>query len=198
MRRRVCEATLDALCRIGYDRLSLKLVAKAAGVSQGAITHHFRSKSDLLIGAFEHMIAEWHEARLRFRAANPSISLEQFLRFLWDQVFKKPAYIAAIELMLAARADPDLQQRLRAILAGWLEVKDVLAEEIVGPSVAGIPRQEFIQLSSSLMRGLAVYASLSLDAELDQQLVDQWIELTKTLVNGPHKSARIDRNKRQL
>ena len=100
--------------------------------------------------------------------------------------------------MLAARADPDLQQRLRAILAGWLEVEDVLAEEIVGPSVAGIPRQEFIQLSSSLMRGLAVYASLSLDAELDQQLVDQWIELTKTLVNGPHKSARIDRNKRQL
>lgn len=187
MRRRICEATLETLCAVGFERLSLAMVAARAGISKGAITHHFPSKSDILVGAFEHMIAEWQEERIAFNASKEAITIEDYLRFLWKHVFSRPNYIAAIDLMLAARADADLQDRLRLVLGEWMKVRDILAEQIMGPDVAGIPRIKYVQLSLCLMRGMAIHDSFNIEDQTNEDLLDTWIEMTKRLI-GHHQS----------
>lgn len=187
MRRRICEATLEVLCMVGFDRLSLAMVAAQAGISRGAITHHFHSKSDILVGSFEHMIAEWQKERVAFSSSKEAITLEDYLRFLWKQVFNRPTYIASIDLMLAARADADLQSRLRVVLADWMDVRDLLAQEIVGPDVAGIPRAKYMQLSLSVMRGMAVHESFNVEPQINDALLDTWIEMTTRLIENDRR-----------
>ena len=190
MRRRICEATLETLCEVGFDRLSLAMVAEKARISRGAITHHFPSKSDILVGSFQHMIAEWQAERVRFNALCTKATLEDYLRFLWKQVFSRPKYTAAIGLMLAARADEELQAKLRSVLADWMKVRDILAEEILGPDVAGIPRARYMQISLSIMRGMAIHESIDVEEQTSEILLDSWISMTKRLIaSQPSSSA---------
>ena len=62
-RRRLCQAALDVLCEVGYESLTTPLIAARAGVSRGAQTHHFATKADLLVAAFEHLLQTWEDAR---------------------------------------------------------------------------------------------------------------------------------------
>lgn len=193
MRHRICEATLQGLCTIGFDRLSLGLVAEIAGISRGAITHHFPSKTEILVGAFEHMTAEWKRERLAFMALQPVISAEDYLRFLWKNVFSRATYVAAIDLMVAARTDADLQERLRAVLAEWMSVRDAMAEKAIGSDVGGIPRARYMQVSLAVMRGLAIHESFDLDDRTSETLFDTWLAITTALITRTTSGGRQTR-----
>lgn len=55
---------MDLVAAEGIEALTIRRVADAAGVSIGAVQHHFATKSDLLAAAFEQVIADTR-ARLR-------------------------------------------------------------------------------------------------------------------------------------
>ncbi|QNQ11157.1 TetR/AcrR family transcriptional regulator [Sphingomonas alpina] len=48
-RRRILEATIGCLYRMGYSAVTIAVVAKEAGVSRGIISYHFASKADLMV-----------------------------------------------------------------------------------------------------------------------------------------------------
>ncbi|HST66885.1 MAG TPA: TetR/AcrR family transcriptional regulator, partial [Mycobacteriales bacterium] len=66
--RRVLEAAVECLVERGWSGTTTTLVAERAGVSRGAQLHHYRTKSDLLVAAVEHL-AERRSAELRAEAA---------------------------------------------------------------------------------------------------------------------------------
>ena len=47
-RDRICRAVADCLTEHGYADTSINRVVELAGVSKGALQHHFRSKEDLM------------------------------------------------------------------------------------------------------------------------------------------------------
>src|SRR3989442_2723877 len=53
-RRRLLEATVDCLYRLGYSRTTTTEIAERAGVSRGAQLHHFPTKAELVTTAVEH------------------------------------------------------------------------------------------------------------------------------------------------
>jgi AcrR family transcriptional regulator len=188
MRLRLAEAVLETLCAVGYERLSTGLVASHAGVSRGALSHHFPSKADMLVGGFEHLLKQWEAGRVAFvRGRETPIPLADYLRHLWYDVFTKPAYVAAIELMLAARTDPDLQERLRAVLAEWVKTRDALWAHVIGYEDwdrlgEGISRENFLHLNLSVLRGMAIHASFNMDDTVNDRLLEAWIALATTSV----------------
>jgi len=81
-------------------------VAEEAGMSRGAMLHHFDNGGASMQAA----IAELHEKRLQaFRRSAESTVHEvgTLVRAYWKQVSSK-TFIAFHELALAARTDPDL------------------------------------------------------------------------------------------
>ena len=54
MRKRLIDAAIDCLCEHGYAATTLQSVTDVAGVSRGAILHHFPNKVDLMIAVAEH------------------------------------------------------------------------------------------------------------------------------------------------
>lgn len=103
---RLIDATIRCIIRYGYARTTTPRVAEEAGLSRGAMLHHFENGGALMQAA----IAELHEKRLRaFRrsADNTVHDVRRLVRAYWKQVSGQ-TFTAFHELALAARTDGDL------------------------------------------------------------------------------------------
>lgn len=191
MRWRLCEAALDVLSEVGYERLSTPLISARAQVSRGAQTHHFPTKADILVGAFEHLLKRWEKSRVDFLAYHPPPApLDSYLRHIWYGVFAQPSYIAALELMLAARADEALRERLQAALAEWTEKRDEIWSHLIGFQTTNQTTSEFLRLNLCMFRGMAIHASFNKDDTINDALLEAWIKIAKQIApssGGPER-----------
>ena len=108
-RRQIIEATLRCFSKLGYFHTTTPAIAEEAGLSRGAMLHHFPSRIDVVRAAVEHL----HAKRLKaFRAAVDGLPSGEnrahaALRAHWEQL-RHPLYAVFIELCVAARTDPEL------------------------------------------------------------------------------------------
>ncbi|MFN3524706.1 MAG: TetR/AcrR family transcriptional regulator [Paracoccus sp. (in: a-proteobacteria)] len=192
MREKACIATLQALTEVGYERISTKLIADRARVSRGALTHHFPMRNDLLVAAFEYLLTSW-ETSWPFAAdpAPPRLGIEDLIDALWERLFSTEQYMAATELMLAARMDGNLGQRLRDVQLRWSGIRDAIATKILGMTPDNETNHLFLQLNLCLLRGIAVHKSFDNDPAVDQKLLSLWKDIVRAqkVVDVPDPSA---------
>ena len=118
-RARLVEATIRCLLKFGYSGTTTPKVAAEAGLSRGAMLHHFENGGALM----QATIAELLDRRLRaFRraVANPSSDVRTLVRTYWKQLLS-PAFAAFIELAIAARTDKSLARILEPAQADFRE-----------------------------------------------------------------------------
>lgn len=111
-RVRILDATIDCLVEKGYSGLSTNEVTLRAGVSRGAMHHHFPNRMALVAAVIEHtfyvrmerFLEDYFSAiRGRTDASMAEIATEKY----WDSVQTRE-YAAYLELAIAARTDDDL------------------------------------------------------------------------------------------
>lgn len=115
-RNQILEATLQCLVGLGYTQTSTEKIAQKAGVSRGAMTHHFKSRADVFEAAAEYIIdqriAEYEDACRRIRLPEGSLatyeSMLETLEMLQKYYFARPSFIALNELQRGARTDKEL------------------------------------------------------------------------------------------
>ena len=116
-RRRLLDATVACLFERGYAGTTTTEIASRAGVSRGAQLHHFPKKDELVVSALEHVF-ELRLAEMSAAIAEPpSGSREHRLAMLIDAMwpmFKGPTFYAWLELVVASRTDPALNDAVRA------------------------------------------------------------------------------------
>jgi AcrR family transcriptional regulator len=165
-RQRVLDAAIVCVVRDGYASASTVRIAEAAGVSRGALMHHFQSREALVAAAVEHL-AQRRGAELARRGQDLPVGLRRVaaaLDLLWDS-FSGDLFKATLELWTAARTDPGLCARVdeaeRRIGRGQID----LFGELLGPDSARRPDfEERVQFAVGAMRGLAVLDSFHTDA----------------------------------
>lgn len=159
MRQRLIEAAVTCLRRVGYAATTTQLVMEEAGVSRGAMLHHFPTKVDLIIAVGE--AAALHQNRyVRRRLADAEAGMDRYMlltRATWEAICEPPA-LALIEIMMASRSDPALGERFPPI-AEKLEAEQrdgvwELARELGIRDRNTIDRM--VRLHLGAMRGLAI------------------------------------------
>ena len=111
-RERLLRAAADAFARHGYDGTRVADIARAAGVSNGALYAHFGSKAELLVAALR-----VHGRRLLadLFAADPDRPVTELLltagRWL-PRPLDVPGYLI-VEALVAARRDEDVARPMR-------------------------------------------------------------------------------------
>jgi AcrR family transcriptional regulator len=115
---KLLEATAACLAEVGYARTSTNDICKRAGVSRGAMLHHFPSKAVLVTAACEHIVDVWAEEFRQAMAATPADGdrLGAAIDVLWG-LWEGQAVTAWFELIVAGRTDPDL--RPHVALVAW-------------------------------------------------------------------------------
>jgi AcrR family transcriptional regulator len=133
MRGRLLQATLDCLVDLGYAGTTTTAVVERAGVSRGAILHHFPTKADLVAAAIEYAFERRVEAfRENFaRLPRDEGLVDGVLAALWKEI-NGPTYYAWLELVVAARTDPALRKKVSPVAERWTESVDATFREIFG------------------------------------------------------------------
>jgi len=179
-RTRLIEATIACLVRHGYARTTTPLVAAEAGLSRGAMLHHFDTVQALIHAT----IVELHEKRLRaFRRASESHAGNSpgMIRAYWQQL-QKPGFIAFHELALAARCDADLAAILLPLQAEYQQRQQELAARLY-PEWQAVPGRLALAmaLSQTLMEGMA---TALLTGALEAALVPALLAELETRLDG--------------
>jgi AcrR family transcriptional regulator len=126
-RRQIIEAAIDCIVRLGCAQTTTARIAEAAGLSRGAMLHHFPTKLDIVHA----LVEELHAKRLRaFRKAVQGIPpagkgrVRAAVQAYWQHA-RHPLFVAFFELSVAARTDPELEAIMRpaqaAFDAAWVQ-----------------------------------------------------------------------------
>ncbi len=155
-RGRLIDATVRCIVKHGYANTTTPRVAEEAGLSRGAMMHHFENGAALIKAT----IIELHEKRLRaFRRAAEKPDehdVDTLVETYWAQV-QKPAFIAFHELAVAARTDRELGAILFPLQEEFRERFNAQAEALF-PEWRDAPA-EFdmaMNLSQTILEGMAI------------------------------------------
>ncbi len=116
-RRRLLDATVACLFDRGYAGTTTTEIASRAGVSRGAQLHHFPKKDELVVSALEHVfelrLTEMSAAIAEPPPGNREDRIAMLIDAMWP-MFKGPTFYAWLELVVASRTDPALNEAVRA------------------------------------------------------------------------------------
>lgn len=130
----ILDATIHLLAERGWAATSTTEVARLAGVSRGALLHHYPNRAELVGAAIEELYARLvreFEERLA-ELPDDAARADRALEMLWA-VFQGPAFVATIEVGVAARHDPVLGPALA-------ESADLLFERVEALWARHFPR----------------------------------------------------------
>ncbi|QKV20174.1 TetR/AcrR family transcriptional regulator [Oricola thermophila] len=189
--RKLLDAAVDSLTKVGYQHLTVELIAANAKVSRGAVQHHFGSRENLLAA----VVSDLGQALTAGDPIDNDLPLLRRLDKAIDRdwaVFSSPQFLAVIQIWMAERGNaklfPQIQLMVREV-ENYLDSQWASALEDSGLSEREIVALRHVVLSS--LRGLALRTvSIGSNATWQEEL-----EMLKRMVrqllteSGPHPGA---------
>jgi AcrR family transcriptional regulator len=118
-RTAILEAAVNCFYELGYASTTTERIARQAGVSRGAMLHHFPTRFDLIKATVEYLnqqrLAMFAEEESRIQRDAEHSRIEEGIDAYWRQL-NTPIFTVFQELKIAARTDKDLEQVLAPAL----------------------------------------------------------------------------------
>jgi len=151
-RARVMAAVVESINEIGFHRTTGSEIARRAGVSWGAIQHHFRDKDGILIAVLEQAYRQFADQL----GAPPPEKLtvegrvEVFIDRAWAH-FSGPEYRSTYEIILNLPEDLD-ESWIDNVIGDW---ERIWADFFPTPKSAKRRVGELMQYTFAVLSGLA-------------------------------------------
>lgn len=186
-RQRLLNATIEVLMREGYQGLSTKEVARAAGLSNGALAHHYTNKLELVAAAAE---AAYEEClKRRYETLHSATAMDDPIRgFIGDSLnlfFDRP-FLAILEISIAARTDPVLFARIKPVMKRYRNTFDAYWLDIFCQAGYSRPTAMLVlNLTLNLTRGMALNRLWQKDEESYRTCLNEWVQIVYRLFPLP-------------
>lgn len=108
----ILEAAIDCLQEHGFARTTTQLIAQMAGISRGAMLHHYATKQDLIGSVIEYTFYKRMEnflAAIRSLPEDDRVDRNAGIEIYWQSLLTRE-FAAYLELMVAARTDAELRE----------------------------------------------------------------------------------------
>lgn len=183
-RKLICRAVTRCLAEIGYAETSINRVIDRAGVSRGALQHHFPSKEDLMAATAQQILDNATFFRYSGTGASPAErSTAAELQETWEKVVNTAEYRALLEILIQVRTDRALRERLSPGLQQWH--RESMARTLLAyGSADGSDRdvEMLMTMNSCMMRGLVIQEQYTEDPAYIHQLMMRWIGMVSPLL----------------
>ena len=169
-REQILDGAVAALVEFGYAGLTMARVQQAAGVSRGALTHHFGSMTEIAVAAIDH-VADIQGAEIEQAIADgPLVDAVDVIH----EITRRPTYIAGLQLWVAARTEPQLRDALRPGARRLShQLRGVLAARVGDLSDERL--DVFVDGLLSLLRGLAIGGVLRDRPDREKAVLTEWL-----------------------
>jgi AcrR family transcriptional regulator len=189
-RERLLNSALEVMEKTGAGHLSLQDVAKMAGMTTGAVQHHFPSKAALMMQVLSRLIDSLESSSDIW--PSPHWPLKQradhFVQQAWQQLYGQPRFLSAWTAYLAARDDAAMTAHIveqRAAIQ--LRVKQRFAAAF--PEMASGPQADTrIQCVFTTLRGLGLVRPFA-SPDIVQPQLAVLSELIQIMSNTPKETS---------
>lgn len=154
-RARICAAAVRVLDRHGHGGASIQAIQAEAGVSRGALTHHFPTRQALIAETARRLLARATPAPRRTARGD---GVEAMILDAWKRIVNTAEGRAMIEILIAARTDADLDAELSPFLRDWDAQVGAAARRVFAAS-GGDPAdvETLWAICRTFLRGLIVH-----------------------------------------
>jgi AcrR family transcriptional regulator len=183
-RQKLRDAAIAVLVERGYSGMTTKEVIGRAGVSNGALMHHYASKMELVIDA----TADIYEAavergqRIAKTASARRDPVDGFIRDCLSVYFEWP-FIAALEVLVAARSDPALMTEIEPVMQRYRRTTNDLWLRVFNEAGVAEPQAELVlNLTLNLVRGMALNSLWQKDMRHYKKQLSAWADVARGML----------------
>lgn len=182
-RRHLLETAVRCLATHGWEASTVGFVAAEAGLSRGAVQHHFRTREDLILAALEHMFDE-RAAQIDALPDPGGAGPERVHRIVAGLVdtIGGELFRAALQVWTVASADPELRAAVVPLERHFAREVHQRAVRLLGADDSDPATRALIQATLDLARGLALADLMTDDSRRRARVVRAWsAQLAKAL-----------------
>lgn len=157
-RQHLIATAIEVIQRRSLEEMSINELAKSAGLTTGAVQHHFESKAVLMMNVLSELI----ESTAQSGALWPSSALPpreraaQFVQAMWRLVYAQPRFVVAWNIYLGCRNQPEVLEHI-AELRQAVQARVQADFFTTFPELATAPdRDGLLGLVLSSLRGLGL------------------------------------------
>lgn len=159
-RTKVVAAVIDAIAEVGYQRTTAQEIATRAGVTWGAVQHHFGGKDELLLAVLEDTFTRFAARMADIPLSDTSLSerISLFVDRAWEH-FRSRHFRSTFEIVLdyLGRDDrPHAAQWREQMTRAWDRVWSTLFAD------ARVPRGRSLMLQHYTVATLSGLATMSM------------------------------------
>lgn len=195
------EATLDCIADLGIQGTTVRAVAARAGVSNGLIRHHFTSKDNLIVAAYQRTIEMMTGPALAVRDSADGTPHERLSSFIVASLGGPVADPRMLSLWATfvsqVHRDPDLAREHREGYLAYRRATESLITDVLkaeGRKSSPAERERLGIAFNALIDGLWIEGCLSAD-EIDEELqIDVGFSSVESLlrIKLPRRESRGD------
>lgn len=182
-RKRILDAVIECLDRHGYAETSIARIQERAGMSRGALTHHFPSKEALMVETAERLLQPVTTPRRRpdAGAADPERrgdTVEADIVWMWEKMVDTREGRALLEILVASRTDAALKNRIAGNFLDWnSRINRALAAGYSAFPAGAEAQEEIWTLCRVFLRGLNTQSPFEPDREARRRLVRRFARM---------------------
>lgn len=177
MRARLSVEAYRIVAESGVRGLTIRSLAAAAGVSQGAVLHHFPDKSSIVLLAIEQTLTMAREDSHRWLESTGDA--EGVLRAMLSEFhafFFSDRFWVAMGITIEASKDADLFRAVRAMVASLrLPVYQAWEQRLVELGWDAARAQRDVRAAAALVSGAAVRRFWADPDDVSRAIEDEWI-----------------------
>lgn len=178
-RTSILDAAVECFYELGYFNTTTESIAREAGVSRGAMLHHFPTRAELIKAAVEHLnqvrLDMFTQEELRTQEGAEHTRVEEGIDAYWRQLGTK-AFVVFHELKVAARTDRELAKVLKPALKAYNQALAKATEQVF-PDLA--QSEAFVRttyMTQYLLEGMAAARLVDDDVRIPETMMLDWLK----------------------
>lgn len=169
-------ATIDLMFENGLHRTSTTEIARRAGLSRGALTHHFPSREAIIVESISYQLEMACDDLDRFGQgfSARSSSTDELIDFIWQFMSDRLFYVT-LEYLPEARHNAEFRHQLIPVVQKFHSTLDSIWARLAGQ--LGVEREvakTWMNATMCIIRGLLVQSILREDPPYYASVLTLW------------------------
>ena len=190
---RIRKATIDVMYEKGFSRTSTPQIAAVAGISRGAMNHHFASKEDILTDAIDAMLEEVNKTLFAFAEdyGTRGGSTDEIVDHVW-RVMSDRLYYVTMEYLPEARHNPEFKARIVPVVKRFHEGLDAIWSALaLQKGVSEGHAKLVMNTTMCVVRGMIAQTILREDDDYYEKMLTFWkSEVRRQFPSGQDTTAQ--------
>jgi AcrR family transcriptional regulator len=187
MQSRLAEAAYQVIAARGHSGLRMAAVAEQAGVSPGALLHHFPDKDSVTLAAIQHALSIARN-NTNEKLARPMTKIDELLDLMLEDFrsfFLGDQFWVALGITLDASKTPRLGPQLRQIVSKLRHpIYDQWAQQLIAIGWNESRATQIVRTAATLISGGAIRMLWAERDEITEEIERQW---RQTIVDEHHR-----------